>query len=325
MRRRDFILGTVGVLAGPSFVRAESGNTIPKVGFLFPGPEDAGKSRGVLLLEGLSSEGFHGPDQITLITRATGGDEAKTVPQLKEMIAQGVNILIPVGPLSLRGAYGLTRIIPIVVFDLDADPIEAGWLSSYTRPGGNITGVFLDFPEFSTKWLEILKETVPGCSNLVLLWDPTTATVQPRAIADAAHSVGVKTEVLEIKSSSGIDAAFEAASARRPDGLLILSSPIASINSKQMAELALKHRLPAISPFANFARSGGLISYGPNLEDVYRETGAMAGKILMGARPAELPAERPTRFDLVVNLKTAKTLGLDVPATLLGRADEVIE
>ncbi|HTB04335.1 MAG TPA: ABC transporter substrate-binding protein [Bradyrhizobium sp.] len=325
MRRRDFILGAAGSLTGPGLVRAESRNAVPKIGFLFPGPEDALKSRMALLLEGLSGEGFHEPDQFILVARATGGDEARIVPQLKEMIAEGVELLIPTGPSCMRAARTLTRTIPIVTFDLESDPIESGWLGGYAHPGGNITGVFSDFPEFSGKWLELLKETIPSCSNVVALWDPATSTVQPRAIANAAQSVGVKTEVLEIKSFSDLEATFEAAGARRPDGLLILSSPIVSISSKQIAELALIHRLPAISLFANFARSGGLISYGPNLEDLYRETAAMAGKILKGAKAADLPAERPTRFDLVVNLKTAKALNLTMPTSMLLRADEVIE
>jgi putative ABC transport system substrate-binding protein len=325
MRRRDFVWGTIGSLVRPSFVSAESRNTVPKIGFLFPGPEDALKSRKVLLLEGLGAEGFHEPDQFILLARATGGDEARIVPQLEEMIAERVDVLIPTGPSCMRAALALTRTIPIVTFDLESDPIESGWLGGYAHPGGNVTGVFSDFPEFSGKWLELLKETIPSCSNIVALWDPATSTVQPRAIATAAQSVGVKAEVVEIKSFSDLGATFEVASARRPDGLLILSSPIVSINSQQIAELALKHRLPAISLFANFARTGGLISYGPNLEDLYRETAAMAGKILKGAKAADLPAERPTRFDLVVNLKTAKVLNLTMPTSMLLRADEVIE
>jgi len=325
MRRRDFVLGTLGALVRPNLVRAQSRNAVPKIGFLFPGPENAVKSRKDLLLEGLSDEGFREPDRVILVARATGGDESKIVPKLKELIAEGVDVLIPTGPSLMRAARALTPTIPIVTFDLESDPIEAGWLSSYAHPGSNVTGVFSDFPEFSSKWLELLKETLPACSNVVALWDPATSTVQPRAIASAVRSVGAKTEVLEIKSFSDLDGTFESASARRPDGLLILSSPIVSVNSKQLAELSLKHRLPAISLFANFARSGGLIAYGPNLEDLYRETGAMAGKILKGAKPADLPAERPTRFDLVVNLKTAKALNLTMPTSMLLRANEVIE
>jgi putative tryptophan/tyrosine transport system substrate-binding protein len=325
MRRREFVLGTIGALLSPSLVTADSRSSVPKIGFLFPGPESALKSRTPLLLEGLSSEGFHEPDQVILVTRATGGDEERIVPQLKELISEGVAILIPTGPSLMRAARALTRSIPIVTFDLESDPIESGWLEGYAHPGGNVTGVFSDFPEFSSKWLELLKESIPGCSNVVVLWDPATSTVQPRSIANAAQSVGVKTEIMEIKSFSDIEGTFRTASAVQPDGLLVLSSPIVSINSKQIAELALKYRLPGISLFANFARAGGLISYGPNLEDLYRETAVMAGKILKGAKPSDLPAERPTRFDLVVNLKTAKDLNLTLPTSMLLRADEVIE
>ena len=325
MRRREFVLSTVAALSSPGLAIADPRSSIPKIGFLFPGPESALKSRTPLLLEGLRSEGFHEPDKVILVTRATGGDEARIVPQLKELISEGVAILIPTGPSSMRAARTLTRTIPIVTFDLESDPIESGWLEGYAHPGGNITGVFSDFPEFSSKWLELLKESIPGCSKVAVLWDPATSTVQPRSIANAAQSVGVKTEILEIKSFSDLEGTFRAASALQPDGFLVLSSPIVSINSKQIAELALKYRLPGISLFANFARAGGLISYGPNLEDLYRETGVMAGKILKGAKPSDLPAERPTQFDLVVNLKTAKALNLTMPTSMLLRANEVIE
>jgi putative ABC transport system substrate-binding protein len=325
MRRREFVLGTVGALLSPGLATADPRGNVPKIGFLFPGPENAVKSRTPSLLEGLSSEGFHEPDQVILVTRATGGDDTRIVPQLKELISEGAGILIPPGPALMRAARILTQTIPIVTFDLESDPIESGWLESYAHPGGNVTGVFSDFPDFSGKWLELLKESIPGCSSVVALWDPATSTVQPRSIANAAQSVGVKTEILEIKSFSDLEGTFRAASALKPDGFLVLSSPIVSINSRQIAELALKYRLPGISLFANFARAGGLISYGPNLEDLYRETGVMAGKILKGAKPSELPAERPTRFDLVVNIKTAKVLDLTMPTSMLLRADEVIE
>jgi len=212
-----------------------------------------------------------------------------------------------------------------VTVDLESDPVENGWLQSYAHPGGNLTGVFADFPDFSAKWLELLKEIVPGLAKLVVLWDPTTATVQTKAVAAAAQLVNVKTEVLEFKSPSEFEAVFDAASARRPDGLLLLSSPLVSVYSKQLAELALKHRLPAISLFSSFARAGGLISYGPNPDEVFREAGVMAAKVLKGTKPADLPAERPTRFELVVNLKTAKVFGLTIAESFLVRADEVIE
>jgi putative tryptophan/tyrosine transport system substrate-binding protein len=277
------------------------------------------------LLEGLRGAGFDAPKEATLVTRATGGDPAQLTPLLAELVASKIDVLIALGPQTVRVARAATSTIPIVTFDLESDPVESGFLASLAHPGGNITGVFLDFPNFSRVWLQLLKEAVPGLSKLVVLWDPSTATVQTKAVAAAAESVGVKIEVLAIEPPTGLDAVFDAASERHPDGLLLLSSPIMSVYSKQMAELTVKHRLPAISLFANFAKSGGLMAYGPNLDDLYRKTGALAGKILKGARPADLPAERPDRFELVLNLKTAKALGLTIPTSLLARADDVIE
>jgi putative ABC transport system substrate-binding protein len=171
----------------------------------------------------------------------------------------------------------------------------------------------------------LLKEAVPNCAHIVVLWDPTTTTVQTKAITVAAQQVHVSSEVVEIKGAAELDAVFEIVNAHRPDGLLILSSPLVSIYSKRLAELALKYRMPAISLFSNFARTGGLLSYGPDLNDLYREAGAMAGKILKGTNPAILPAERPTRFEMIVNLQTAKALNLTMPTSILLRADEVIE
>jgi putative ABC transport system substrate-binding protein len=326
MQRREFITLLGGAIsAWPFAAHAQGLKAIPKVGFLFPGPEEVAKSRRVLLLDGLRSEGFREPDQVTLVTRATNGDLTRISPLLNELIAEKIDVLIPLGPAVTRTALSLTTSIPIVIFDLETDPIESGWLRSYAHPGGNITGIFSDFPDFSAKWLELLKEAVPNCAHIVVLWDPTTTTVQTKAITVAAQQVHVSSEVVEIKGAAELDAVFEIVNAHRPDGLLILSSPLVSIYSKRLAELALKYRMPAISLFSNFARTGGLLSYGPNLNDLYREAGAMAGKVLKGTNPAILPAERPTRFEMIVNLQTAKALNLTMPTSILLRADEVIE
>jgi putative ABC transport system substrate-binding protein len=283
------------------------------------------KLRGLPLLAGLASEGLREPDQITLLTRATGGDAGQIVPLLNELFASKVDLVIVSGPALTRIVHATTESLPIVTIDLESDPVESGWLQSYAHPGGNLTGIFSDFPDFATKWLDLLREIVPGLAYLVVLWDPATPTVQPRAVATAARLLNVKTEVLELSLPSEFEGVFEAASARRPDGVLLLSSPLVSINSPKLAELSLQHRLPAISLFSSFARAGGLISYGPNLDEIYREMGVMAAKILNGTKPADLPAERPTRFELLVNSKTAKALGLKISESFLVRADEVIE
>ncbi|MGA8315405.1 MAG: ABC transporter substrate-binding protein [Bradyrhizobium sp.] len=232
---------------------------------------------------------------------------------------------MPVGPPQTRAAHAATTSIPILTFDLEIDPVEAGLVSSLAHPGGNVTGMFLDFPEFGTTWLGLLKQAIPALASIVVLWDPSTSTVQTKAVIAAAQRLGVKVEILQVKTPAELGAVFEAASAHKPDGLLMLSSPIMGIYAKQCADLALAHHLPAISLFSAFTRAGGLMSYGPDVSDLYREVGVMAGKVLKGTKPADLPTERPSRFEMLVNLKTAKALNLDIPDTLLVRASEVIE
>jgi putative tryptophan/tyrosine transport system substrate-binding protein len=325
MRRREFIavIGA-GAAMWPIGGRAQQASSVLKVGFLFGGPEAVAKMRGPLVLEGLRSEGFS-EDQVTLVIGATGGDTARLAPVLAELTANKVDVLLPVAGTT-RAAQLATAKIPIVMIDLEIDPIESGFLASLGHPGGNVTGIFLDYPDFSTTWLELLKGALPDLANIAVLWDPTTASlVQTKAIAAAAQRLNVKIEVIGVKAPAELDAAFETVSARHPDGLLILSSPFFSIYSKQIAELALKHRLPAISMFSTFARAGGLMAYGPNIDALYREAGVMAGKVLKGTKPADLPAERPARFELIVNLKAAKALNLTIPNLVLARADEVIE
>ena len=263
MKRRAFITLLGGAAAWPVAARAQQTVGVRRIGVLYPGPEDVAKTRSVPLIEGLRSQGFAAPDQVRLELRATGGDLAATAPLLNELIASNVDILIPVGPPITRAAHSARTAIPIVTFDLDTDPIESGWLQTYAHPGGTLTGIFLDFPDFNAKLLQLLKEAVPALAGIVALWDPTTAAVQPKALAAAAQLLAIKCEILEVKAPSELDGVFEAASARRPDGLFVLSSPIASIYAKQFAELALKHRLPAISLFTSFAKAGGLISYRP--------------------------------------------------------------
>lgn len=321
MRRRDFILSFGGAVVGWPLNARPAAASVPKVGFLYPGPEAVAEERATHVLEGLRSEGFG----VTLVIRAVGGDSARLTPTLSELIAGKVDLLISAGPAAMRAAHAATTSIPIVAFDLDQDPVEAGLVASLAHPGGNVTGVFLDFPEFGTTWLELLKGAIPSLASVVALWDPSTSTVQTRAVAAAAQHLAIKIETLQVKTPAEIGAAFETASAHKPDGVLLLSSPIMSIHSKQFADLALAHRLPAISMFETFARSGGLMSYGPNLSDIYREVGVLAGKVLKGTKPADLPVERPSRFELLVNLKTAKALNLDIPNAVLARADEVIE
>jgi putative tryptophan/tyrosine transport system substrate-binding protein len=326
MRRRDVIrfLGSAPI-AWPLTARAREAKDVSKIGVLYPGPEDAATRRGLQILEGLRSEGFRTPDQVTLVSRATEGDPARLAPLTTEIINSKVDIIIAVGPAVLRTFQSATASIPIVAIDLESDPVENGWIESFAHPSGNVTGFFLDFPEFSTKWLQLLKEIIPGLASLIVLWDPNTAKRQVGAVTAAAQRFNIKIEIMEVKAPTELGDVLAAGGARHPDGLLMLSSPLFSIYSKRIAELALKYHLPAISMYSSFARAGGLIAYGFNLDDMYREIGVMAGKLLKGTKPADLPVERPTHFELVVNLKTAEALNLTIPTSLQVSADEVIE
>jgi putative tryptophan/tyrosine transport system substrate-binding protein len=192
------------------------------------------------------------------------------------------------------------------------------------RAGGNVTGVFLDFPDFSAKCLQLLVEALPALAGVGVLWDPTTGSLQLDAVEAAARKLGIRVQVFEARRVADIAEAFYALNPAM-QGLLVLSSPLFGGNPQVVADLALRRTVATISLFPDIAKEGGLLAYGPNIQDLYRQAGAMARKVLQGTRPADLPAERPTRFRLVANLKTAKALGMEIPPTLLARADEVIE
>ena len=241
------------------------------------------------------------------------------------LVARKVDLILAASGAAVWTARAMTATIPIVAIDLESDPVGSGFITSNARPGGNITGMFLDFPEFAKKWLEVLKEAVPQVSDIVVLWDPAMGPTQLKAVSAAAVALGVKLEVLEVKVRTDLAPAFQSATQKGAGALLMLTGPVIGGNIKMLAELALTHKLPAMTVFTDFAREGGLMAYGPNLLTLFRQQGVMAAKILQGAKPAETPIETPTRFEFVLNLKTASLLGLAVPASILLRADEVIE
>jgi putative ABC transport system substrate-binding protein len=197
-------------------------------------------------------------------------------------------------------------------------------VQSLSHPGGNLTGMFFDFPEFSGKWLELLGEVIPGLERVGVLWDPGTGSVQLDALIAVATRRGVRLQVLKVEKPDQIDGAFASAKTQS-QAVLALSPPVFGSLTSQVAEAALRHLLPSIMLFPEYGGVGGLIAYGTDLFDLFRQAGEIVGKVLAGAKPADLPVERPSRFRLVVNLRTAKTLGLVIPPVVLLRADEVIE
>jgi putative ABC transport system substrate-binding protein len=277
------------------------------------------------VLSGLRASGYAAPAQVEIVGRAAEGDPTRIAPLVAEVIAKNVSVIMASGPAVLNAARSATRSIPIVAIDLETDPVASGVAASLARPGGNITGVFLDFPDFTAKWMEMLVESNPKLSRVAVLWDPDTGPVQLDSVRKAARALNVQLEVEEVHRASDFDAAFLIANQRGVGAMMMLSSPLIAPNVQVLAELALRHRLPAITLFPDFARAGGLLAYGPDLPSVYRLAGVLAGKVARGADPAALPIERPTKFETVLNMRTAQALGLSIPTSLLLRADEVIE
>lgn len=326
MERRQFLRAVGGMTgAWPLALRGQPTTTVVQVGFLYPGITTVASTRTAALRKGLQAIRYVDADHVEFVVRASEGDPTKLALLAADLIERKVGVIVPASPLAVRAAQSVTSTTPIVAVDLESDPVESGFVASLGQPGGNITGVFSDFPEFGMKWLQLLKEAIPTLSNAAVLWDPSTGALQLKAVKKAGRLLNVKLEVIEVPAIAEIKLGFQAASERRPDAVVILSSPLFGTDPKIIAELALAQQLPIATLFPDIARAGGFMAYGPSLLGAFRQAGTMVGKILQGLRPADLPVERPTKFEMIINLKTAKALGLIVPQMLLATADEVIE
>ena len=325
MKRREFITLFGGTaLTWPLMASAQQPQ-VRTVGFLYPGPAIAATSRVAAVVEGLRAGGYREPQDVKVITRSAEGDVRLLPSMAADLIARKVDLIVAVSPEAVRAAQSATATIPIIVGDLESDPVAVGFVHSIAKPGGNITGVFLDFPEFGKKWVELLKESVPQLASVAVFWDPATGMMQLNAVESAAKTFNLKLDRLELRGRADVESVFVAATQRGAGALLMLSSPFVGANTKLLADLAAAHRLPAITLFTDFARNGGLMAYGPNLLAYFRQEGVMAAKILHGEKAANLPVETPTKFELVINLKTAKAIGVTIPPTLIAVADDVIE
>jgi len=326
MRRREFISAAISaVVAWPIAARGQQVPEVPRIGFVYPGSQLAAAPRIEAILSGLRVSGYAAPAQVEIVARAANGDTTQIVPLVKDVLSRNVNLLIANGPPILHAARPMTRTLPIVAIDLETDPIASGVAATLARPGGNITGVFLDFPDFAAKWIQMLVEINPKLSHAAVLWDPVTGPMQMQSVKKAGDALHVQLDVLQIERQVDFDAAFQRARHDGAEAIVLLSSPLIAPNAQLLAELALRHRFPAITLFPDFARAGGLLAYGPNLLSLFRLVGVMSAKILRGTDPAELPIERPSKFETVLNVRTAEALGISVPTSLLLRADEVIE
>ena len=240
----------------------------------------------------------------------------------EQLVRLKVDVIFALSAPATYAAHAATTTVPIVAQDMTNDPVAVGYAESYGRPGKNLTGVFLDAPDFAGKWVELLRAIVPGLKRVVVLWDPAPGVTHLRALQSAAQSFGLELQVHEVRSPQDLDKAF-AAFRGRPQALIILPSPMTWTHSARLAALALKHRLPATSMARTFAEAGGAVTYGPELVESMQRNAIQVVKVLEGAKPGDLPIERPNKFSFVFNTKTIKALGLQIPDSLLPGAEQV--
>ncbi len=327
MNRRTAV-GTLAALGvAPFIVMAQPGRRLPVIGLLHPGFEASSTGPGKImtgLLDGLRSLAYVEGESIKIEPRWAQG-RAEALPGLaQELVRLKVHVLVAVSPAAVRAAKGATHDIPIVALDLESDPVASGFVASLARPDGNLTGLFLDLPGLAAKWLQLIREVIPGMRRVDVLWDANTGQSQLSAIKAAAQAMTVGIQVLAFREPNEIDMVFNAKAQERSQAVVLLGSPLINLSAKRIADILAARKLPAISPFRSFPEAGGLMSYGPDLLATYRSFAPIISKILKGSRPGDLPIEQPSRFEMLVNLKAAQALGLIIPQAVLLRADEVI-
>jgi putative tryptophan/tyrosine transport system substrate-binding protein len=327
MRRREFITLLSGVAVGWPFAARAQQPAMPVIGFLHSGSPEPMASRLSAFRKGLAEAGYVEGQNVAIEFRWAAGRDDRLPDLAADLIRRGVAVIATPGstPAALA-AKAATTTIPIV-FGVADDPVALGLVDSLNRPGGNATGVNFQLAELLTKRLGVLREIAPGSNRFVALVNPNTAYTEAEVkdLQANAPALGLPIEILRASNGREIDAAF-ANLVQKPGGALLVGPDAFFISRRaQIVTLAARHAISAIYSTRDFAEAGGLMSYGPNLADAYQQMGTYVGRVLKGEKPAVLPVVQPTKFELVVNLNTARALGLTVPATLLARADEVIE
>src|SRR5476649_1578832 len=312
MRRREFITLVGSAATWPLAARAQQ---MPVIGFLSPLPSGEPPTFAAFR-RGLAEEGYVEGKNLAIEKRFTNFRPELMNEAAGDLVRLEVNVIFAGYPEAIAAAKHATSSISTVAVDLESDPLAMGYIKSLAHPGGNLTGMFLDLPELSGKLVGLLKETVPGLSHIAIFGVPGLNAAQFAAAAAAVQAVGVEVEIIKVQVPDDWGRALEAAKTRQVEAGILLSSPLVFISSKQIGELALANRLPLISLFGEFPKATGFMAYGPNINLMWQRAGVYVGKILHGAQPNDLPIQRPEKFDLVINLKTAEALGLSVPPTL---------
>ena len=322
------VLLPVAVVLAPLTGEAQHAATIPRIGFLYPSSlSDSGTARFLeAFRQGLRELGYAEGQNIAIESRFAEGKWDQLPGLAAELVRVKVDVIVTYTTPATQAAKQATGTIPIVVATV-IDPVAAGLVASLAHPGGNITGLSQMVPELVGKQLEVLKEVAPKISRVALLSNPANPAhaLAIRDVKAAARSLGVQLQLLEARGPSEIESAFAAMTTERAGAVIVLVDSMLIDHRTRIADLAARRRLPTVSATIETAEAGGLMAYGPSVRDMFRRAAAYVDKILKGAKPADLPIEQPTKFELVINLRTARALGLTIPQSLLFRADEVIQ
>jgi putative ABC transport system substrate-binding protein len=331
VRRREFITLLGGVAAWPLSVNAQPSAKIPRIGLMVTGSLESPEARVQLdaFRQGLRQLGYTEGRNIAIEYRGADGRIERFPNLAAELVRLEVDLIFAANTRAALAARQATSTIPIVSAVM-GDPVEDGLVASLAQPGGNVTGLTFLAPELTAKRMQLLKDALPNVSRVAALWHPgaygeRTMDDMLKATEAAARTLGVQLQLIEVRAAGELERAFSTMMKERAEALFLFPTPMLFLARRRIIELAATNRLPSVSQAREFVELGGLIAYGANINDLFRRSTVYVDKILKGAKPADLPVEQPTRFELVINLKTAKTLGIDLPLGLMIRADEMIE
>ena len=326
MRKNVFVFTLCAMLLAPSFpVGAQQAKKIPRVGFLVPGSPSSYSARIEAFRQGLGELGYVEGQNIIIEYRYAEGKSDRFPVLASELVQLKVDVIVTGTTPAIQAVKNTTSTIPIVMAEV-ADPVAVGLVASFARPGGNITGFTTLSPDLDGKRLELLKETLPKVTRVAYIFDPANSGMRIRfkEVQSAAQALAITLQSMEVRNPKELESTFEAAIRERP-GALMVPNPTVLAYGRQIVDFAAKNRLPLVYDTREHAeKAGGLMSYGPNFAELLRRAATYVDRILKGAKPADLPVEQPTKFELVINLKAAKQIGLTIPPNVLARADKVI-
>src|SRR5262245_4241280 len=326
MNRRVFLAGLGAVLTAPLTARAQQNNKTRRVGFLVSASSSSPSVEIEVFKQTLREKGWGEGENLTFAYRYADGHYERLPSLVHELLNQGVDVLVTDGTPPTRVAVEVTKTVPIVMATT-GDPVATGLVTSLAHPGGNVTGASYFLPEINAKRIEMLKEAAPNIVRIAVVYNPANPVdvLAVAAIEDIAKALKVRIERIAVRAPDDFETLFAVMMKHRVDGVTVVEDPMIQSQSLRLVERTLKIKVPAAFSLPSYVAAGGLMSYGPNRPDLWRHAALLTDKILRGATPGDLPVERPTKFELAINLKTARALGLTIPPSLLLRADQVIE